>query len=483
MSSATVFTPSATPLTPVRGGKKIAIIGSGISGLTCAYLLNGRHDVHLFEANDYLGGHTQTTDVPVNGTNYPVNTGFIVFNDWTYPNFIELMDQLKVASEDSDMSFSVKSPLTDMEYNGHDFNSLFAKRRNLFNPKFWLMLRDILRFNKETRAELAADEINRNETLGSYLQRKQYGDYFRRYYIIPMGAAVWSASEEMMMSFPLYFFVRFFNNHGMLSVDDRPQWRVISGGSRSYVEAIAKRLPENQVFLNTPIQSVERLSHGVELTYNHPGKKCQNHFDEVIFACHSDQALQMLSDATHDEKQVLGAIPYQMNEVVLHTDETILPKRKAAWAAWNYHIDENTKQRDTVAVTYYMNRLQNFDHCPKHFCVTLNKTEDIDPAKIIRIFQYAHPVFTMEGMLAQKNHHTINNKHHTHFCGAYWFNGFHEDGVNSALRVCESFGITLKNHHPDDASVNQNYTSDRNSNRNSNRTTDQAAADNSGKVA
>lgn len=441
-------------MNPTAARKKIAIIGSGISGLTCAYLLNSRHDVHIFEANDYLGGHTQTTDVMVAGQHYPVNTGFIVFNDWTYPNFIELMAQLGVATEASDMSFSVKAPASDMEYNGHNFNSLFAKRRNLLNPKFWLMLRDILRFNKETRAELAADEINRNETLGSYLQRKQYGDYFRRYYIIPMGAAVWSASEEMMMSFPLYFFVRFFNNHGMLSVDDRPQWRVVSGGSRSYVSAIEQLLPASQIYLNTAVNKVCRRADGVDLSYQPTGQQQseQQHFDEVIFACHSDQALQLLGDASDAEQQILSAIPYQLNEVVLHTDASLLPKRKAAWAAWNYHIDENTKQRDTVAVTYYMNRLQNFDHCPKHFCVTLNKTEDIDPEKIIRIFQYAHPVFTLDGNAAQQRHHEINNQRHSHYCGAYWFNGFHEDGVNSALRVCESFGINLHNHQQADDS-------------------------------
>lgn len=432
--------------------KKIAIIGSGISGLTCAYLLNNQHDVHLFEANDYLGGHTQTTPVAAGGKTYPVNTGFIVFNDWTYPNFIELMNQLRVASEASDMSFSVKHPTTDMEYNGHDFNSLFAKRRNLLNPKFWLMLRDILRFNKETRAELAADEISRDETLGHYLNRKGYGDYFRRYYIIPMGSAVWSASEEMMMSFPLYFFIRFFNNHGMLSVDDRPQWRVISGGSQTYVKAIQDLLPEENVYISTPVTSVMRNDRGAIVTFLENSTPQTQQFDEVIFSCHSDQALAMLQDATADEQNVLGAIPYQMNDVVLHTDASVLPKRQAAWAAWNYHIDDaevSGKKRDTAAVTYYMNRLQNFDDSPEHFCVTLNKTDDIDPQKIIRAFQYAHPVFTMEGMAAQQQHSLINNKRHSHFCGAYWLNGFHEDGVNSALRVCESFGINLKNHQSD----------------------------------
>lgn len=445
-------------MNPTAARKKIAIIGSGISGLTCAYLLNSRHDVHVFEANDYLGGHTQTTDVMVAGQHYPVNTGFIVFNDWTYPNFIELMTQLGVATEASDMSFSVKAPASDMEYNGHDFNALFAKRRNLLNPKFWLMLRDILRFNKETRAELAADAIDPQETLGHYLQRKGYGDYFRRYYIIPMGAAVWSASEAMMMAFPLCFFVRFFNNHGMLSVDDRPQWRVVSGGSRSYVSAIEQLLPASQIYLNTAVKKVCRAADGVDLSYQptgqQPGQKKgqQQHFDEVIFACHSDQALQLLSDASDAEQQILAAIPYQMNEVVLHTDASLLPKRKAAWAAWNYHIDEDHSQRDTVAVTYYMNRLQNFSACPEHFCVTLNKSADIDPAKIIRSFQYAHPVFTLAGNAAQQRHHEINNQRHSHYCGAYWFNGFHEDGVNSALRVCESFGINLHNHQQADDS-------------------------------
>ena len=426
------------------GKKKIAIIGSGISGLTCAYLLNRDHEVHLFEANDYFGGHTQTTDVYVDGTTYPVNTGFIVFNDWTYPNFIELMRQLGVASEDSDMSFSVKAPATDMEYNGHDFNSLFAKRTNLLNPKFWLMLRDILRFNRETRAQLEAGELSRQETLGNYLKRNNYGDYFRRYYIIPMGAAVWSASEAMMMEFPLFFFVRFFNNHGMLSVDDRPQWRVISGGSRSYVEKITQQLPAEQIHLNAPVVSVTRRMNQVELRYKTADGEHTDIFDDVIFSCHSDQALKMLDDATEQEQEILGKIPYQMNDVVLHHDETLLPKRRAAWAAWNYHIDADSSDRETVAVTYYMNRLQNFDHCPQHFCVTLNKTEDIDPEKIIRQFSYAHPVFTMVGMQAQQQHHLINNKMNTHYCGAYWFNGFHEDGVNSALRVCKSFGIELQ---------------------------------------
>lgn len=417
--------------------KRVAVIGSGISGLTCAWLLREKYDISLYEANDYAGGHTQTTDVELNGKTWPVNTGFIVFNDWTYPNFIRLMELLGVASEDSDMSFSVKCENTGMEYNGHTLNTLFAQRRNLLKPSFWGMIRDILKFNKATREELDADTLDRTETLGQYLNRHGYGKAFRDHYIIPMGAAVWSASEEMMMQFPVYFFLRFFNNHGMLSVDERPQWRVISGGSRSYVERILKDLPQDQIYLSTPVTEVTRSAEHVSIT----STRGTDQYDEVIFACHSDQALRMLGDATDSEKDILGAIPYKMNDVVLHTDEKILPKRRLAWAAWNYHLGSG--DQDSVAVTYYMNRLQNFDEAPVDFCVTLNNTAAIRKEKIIRQFRYAHPVFTLEGMAAQQRHADISGHRHTHFCGAYWFNGFHEDGVRSALRVTETLGVKL----------------------------------------
>ena len=417
--------------------KRVAVIGSGISGLTCAWLLREKYDISLYEANDYAGGHTQTTDVELDGKTWPVNTGFIVFNDWTYPNFIRLMELLGVASEDSDMSFSVKCENTGLEYNGHTLNTLFAQRRNLLKPSFWGMIRDILKFNKATREELDADTLDRTETLGQYLNRHGYGKAFRDHYIIPMGAAVWSASEEMMMQFPVYFFLRFFNNHGMLSVDERPQWRVISGGSRSYVERILKDLPQDQIYLSTPVTEVTRSAEHVSIT----STRGTDQYDEVIFACHSDQALRMLGDATDGEKDILGAIPYKMNDVVLHTDEKILPKRRLAWAAWNYHLGSG--DQDSVAVTYYMNRLQNFDEAPVDFCVTLNNTAAIRKEKIIRQFRYAHPVFTLEGMAAQQRHADISGHRHTHFCGAYWFNGFHEDGVRSALRVTETLGVKL----------------------------------------
>jgi len=414
--------------------EKIAIIGSGISGLTCAWLLRHKYDVHLYEAGDYLGGHTQTTDVNLSGKIYPVNTGFIVFNDWTYPNFIKLMTKLSVACEDSDMSFSVKCENSGLEYNGHTLDSLFAQRSNLLKPKFWLMIRGILRFNKETRAELASNKISSSETLGQYLARKNFGDYFRRFYIIPMGAAIWSASEDQMMDFPLYFFLRFFNNHGMLSVDERPQWRVISNGSQSYVRRIREDLNEEQIYLSTPVIKVERSDYRVIIH----SERGSDNFDQVIFACHSNQALAMLDRPTDKEQSILGAIPYQANDVVLHTDDSVLPRHKKAWAAWNYHIGQ--QKQETVAVTYYMNRLQNFTDCPVNLCVSLNKTDGIDEKSIIRSFTYDHPVFTLQGIVAQQRHAEISGHNRSHFCGAYWFNGFHEDGVVSALRVTETLG-------------------------------------------
>ncbi|WP_221801049.1 NAD(P)/FAD-dependent oxidoreductase [Oceanobacter mangrovi] len=415
----------------------IAIVGAGISGLTCAWLLRQQYDVHLFEANDYLGGHTQTTDVEIDGQLWPVNTGFIVYNDWTYPNFIRLMETLGVATEASDMSFSVSCKQTDMEYNGASLNSLFAKRCNLINPAFLRMVWEILRFNRETRIQLAANAIDGSQTLGQYLQQHNYGDYFRRYYIIPMGAAIWSASETMMMNFPVHFFLQFFNNHGLLSVSERPQWRVISGGSRSYVERIVADLPAGQVHSNSPVTRIERDETGVSLTVN--GQ--QQRFDQLVLACHSDQALSMLANPSQAEQQILAAIPYQDNEVVLHTDVRLLPQRQSAWASWNYHIDPG--ERETVAVTYHMNRLQNYQQAPQQFCVTLNRSSAIDPQKIIRKFRYAHPVFTLDGMAAQQRHHEISGLNRTHFAGAYWFNGFHEDGVNSALRVCKALGVNF----------------------------------------
>lgn len=417
--------------------QRIAIIGAGISGLTCGHLLSSKHHVTLFEANDYLGGHTNTEDIKLGGKTYPVNTGFIVFNDWTYPNFIKLMDQLGVESEDSEMSFSVRDENTGLEYNGTTLNSLFAQRTNALRPSFIRMILDILKFNKQTVAALDSDEIKEGQTLGEFVKQHGYSKHFVNHYIVPMGSAIWSASVDVMMDFPLKFFLKFFNNHGMLSVDDRPQWRVITGGSRSYIEPITQNYKDN-IHLSTPIKSVLRSNDLVTITTS-SGK--QYEFDQVIFSCHSDQALRLLSDATEDENDVLSAIPFQMNDVVLHTDEKLMPKKKLAWAAWNYHIPQ--RHSEHAMVTYNMNILQNFDDAPETILLTLNRSQEIAPSKIIKQYQYAHPVFTLDGMVAQSRHSDISNHNRTHFCGAYWLNGFHEDGVNSALKVCSDFGIEL----------------------------------------
>jgi predicted NAD/FAD-binding protein len=432
-----VNTRLATIPEPLKAGQRVAIIGSGIAGLTAGYLLSRSHQVSLFEANDYLGGHTHTRRVECQGKTYPVNTGFIVFNDWTYPNFIKLMDELGVQSEASDMSFSVRCENTGLEYNGTNLNSLFAQRINLVRPSFLRMVKDILTFNKQTVAGLEQGNIPEDQTLGEYLEQHGYSDAFRKYYIIPMGAAIWSASEAVMMDFPLVFFLRFFNNHGMLSVDQRPQWRVLSGGSASYIEPITRPF-RNNIHLNTAVTRVNRYKDRVVI---HTAKGESREFDQVVFACHSDQALAMLAEPTADETRILSAIPYQMNEVVLHTDTRMMPKRSLAWASWNYHIPQRSS--DCALVTYNMNTLQNFKDAPETFLVTLNRTSEINPDKIIDQYRYSHPVFTMDGIKAQQQHHVINGKHRSHFCGAYWFNGFHEDGVNSGLRVAQRFGVTL----------------------------------------
>jgi predicted NAD/FAD-binding protein len=416
--------------------QSIAVIGAGVSGLTSAWLLSEKYHVEVFEAADYAGGHTNTENIELGGKTWPVNTGFIVFNDWTYPNFIRLMERLGVAWEDSAMSFSVDSSATGLQYNGTSLNTLFAQRRNLLNLPFLNMVREILRFNRETRADLQNERIGDSETLGEYLNRNGYSRYFRNHYIVPMGAAIWSAPEIILEQFPVRFFLQFFNNHGMLSVDDRPQWRVISGGSAQYVKRMMDRLASG-LHLSASVEQVTRDDQGVVLRVNGEAHR----FDQVVFACHSDQALKMLGDPTEQEREILGAIGYQSNDVVLHTDSSVLPSNRRAWAAWNYWIPEY--RNEPVSVTYNMNILQNFRDAPETFCVTLNRTRDIDPAKILRRFDYTHPVFTMDAVRAQQRYHEIGNRNRSHFCGAYWFNGFHEDGVNSALRVTRDLGVEL----------------------------------------
>ncbi|MCU9949290.1 NAD(P)/FAD-dependent oxidoreductase [Pseudomonas sp. PDM13] len=414
---------------------RVAIIGSGISGLTCAWLLSRRHDIQLFEASDWIGGHTHTVDVQLGGRDYAVDTGFIVFNDWTYPNFIRLLDRLGVASQPTEMSFSVHDPASGLEYNGNNLNSLFAQRRNLLSPGFWGMLREILRFNREAQADLEAGRISAAITLGDYLQLGGYGARFRDHYLVPMGAAIWSMPLDDMLAFPLQFFVRFFKNHGLLSVSHRPQWRVVSGGSRSYVAPLTAGFTE-RIRLACPVSWVERDAEGVTV-HSAAGSE---RFDKVVFACHSDQALALLAQPTASEREVLGALPYAANEVVLHTDTRLLPERRLAWASWNYRLGGPTQR--PAAVTYNMNILQGIE-APETFCVSLNQGEAIDPARLLARFSYAHPQFSLPGLLAQARWEEINAKRHSYFCGAYWGNGFHEDGVVSALRVAREFGEAL----------------------------------------
>ena len=414
---------------------RIAIIGSGIAGLTCAYLLNRKHAITVFEAGDWIGGHTHTVDVEVGGQHYAVDTGFIVFNDWTYPNFIRLLGQLGVGFKDTEMSFSVSDPLSGVEYNGHNLNTLFAQRRNLFSAKFIGMVRDILRFNREALNDLNQQRIASNMTLGDYLKANAYSERFIQHYIVPMGAAIWSMSLNDMLGFPLQFFVRFFKNHGLLSVSDRPQWCVVEGGSSSYVAPLTESFRE-RIRLNCPVTRVERDADGVTVHSSAGSER----FDKVIFACHSDQALALLARPTGTEQDILGALPYADNDVVLHTDTRLLPNRKLAWASWNYRLGGPADQ--PAAVTYNMNILQGIQS-DTTFCVSLNQTAAIDPSKILARYTYAHPQYSLAGMAAQARWEELLGANHSYFCGAYWANGFHEDGVVSALRVAREFGEAL----------------------------------------
>jgi uncharacterized protein len=414
---------------------KIAIIGSGIAGNTLAHHLHKTHDITVFEANSHIGGHTHTHNVELFGQNYAIDTGFIVFNDRTYPHFIALLDELKVPWQPSNMSFSVRNEMSGLEYNGTTLNSLFAQRRNLFSPAFYGMIQDILRFNKESIALLSSEnEIK----LGDYLTQNNYKTLFINNYIIPMGAAIWSTNAAQMLDFPARFLVRFFHHHGMLSVNNRPQWRTIAGGSARYVEALTASFKHN-IKLNTPIISVRRLKNCVKIK---PQFTDELSFDYVFFACHSDQALAMLgADASPIERNILGAIPYQENSVYLHHDRSLLPKRKLAWAAWNYHLPATAINK--VAVTYNMNILQNISS-PEPILVTLNHTDFINPAKIIKRLTYTHPLYTLAGAAAQARHADISGHNRTGFAGAYWRNGFHEDGVTSALAALQHFNDYLK---------------------------------------
>ncbi len=408
---------------------KIAIIGTGIAGNVAAYRLRDAHEITVYEAADYVGGHTNTIDVFEAERRIPVDTGFIVFNDQTYPNFLRLLEEIGQSSQPSVMSFSVQSERPELEYNGSSLGALFAQRRNMLRPPFYRMIRDILRFNK--CAPRAARGAGDTETLGSFIAANGYSREFVNHYLVPMAAAIWSSEPISILDMPLKFLVRFFANHGLLKLRDRPEWRVVTGGSAEYVARLVAG-HRDRIRLNSPVLSLRRHPTGVAITTAHAGVE---HYDCVFLACHSDQALALLEDPTPAESAVLGAIRYQQNEAILHTDASLLPKRRRAWAAWNYHIPANPRRH--VAVTYNMNMLQRLD-CNAQYCVTLNADQQIDPARILRRIDYQHPVFTRDTVAAQQRQRELNSDR-TFYCGAYWRNGFHEDGVVSALAALEHF--------------------------------------------
>ena len=414
---------------------KIAIIGSGISGLTSAYLLNRKHDVTIFEANDYIGGHTHTHNIDIDGNNYSIDTGFIVYNERTYPNFIKLLDQLNIERQLSTMGFSVKSASQDYEYAGESLNTLFAKRSNIFRISFWRMLYEMYHFGK--KADSLGCGLDVSMTLGDYLVDENYSSEFVNYFIIPMGAAIWSTPANKVLDMPAYFFIKFFYNHGMLELTNRPNWWVIKNGSSEYIKKITIGF-EDKIHLSTPVREVSRVEDGVEIVLSKKDKALK--FDSVIFATHSNQALDILDDPSDAEKDILGSIPYQKNNILLHTDSSVLPRRKLAWASWNYQLDSDPNS--PVILTYNMNILQTIE-ANKTFCVTLNDSDSVDENSILKKITYHHPLFTVNAIEAQKRKSEISGVNNTFYCGAYWRNGFHEDGVVSALDVCSAFGEKL----------------------------------------
>jgi predicted NAD/FAD-binding protein len=413
---------------------KVAIIGSGISGLVCAYLLHKDHDITVFEANDYIGGHTHTIGIEQQDGAYAVDTGFIVFNEVTYPNFCKLIKKLGVASQPTDMSFSVRCENTGLEYGSRSVKTLFVQYKNLFSGTYWRMVLDIFKLRRKLVSYL--DSGAPDMDLGDFLLKHGFSQSFIDHFVIPLGASLWSAEPGKILDFPARTFGRFFENHGFLRATNPIEWRVISGGSYQYVKKLIETF-EDKIKLSTPVTRVERGDDHVKLAFS---GRPQELFDQVIFAIHSDQALKILAEPTGDELRILGAIPYQENDTVLHTDASLLPLNKKAWSSWNYLI--MAEQAKRASVTYNMNMLQSFK-ANKCFCVSLNMRERIDPEKILGSYLYHHPVFMDRSVPAQSSHDIISGKNRTHFCGAYWGYGFHEDGVNSGLAVVKYFGKSL----------------------------------------
>ena len=418
---------------------RVAIVGSGIAGLTAAYRLQNDVDVTVFEQNDWIGGHTHTVDVTLDGQTYAVDTGFIVFNEWTYPRFLNLLSELNLAHQDTDMSFSVMSETTGIEYAGTNLSTLFAQRRRLLSPSYYRFLRDIMRFNRTAIDDLANERISASVTLHNYLRKLSLCDLFHSHYLLPMAAAIWSSDLKDVNQMPALFFIRFFKNHGLLSVTDRPQWYTLPGGSRSYIAPLTASFRE-RIRLETPVKSVRNTSQGVEVVTAVGVEK----YDAVVLASHSDQSLTLLDESERAIRTILQGIPYADNEVVLHTDRSQMPANRRAWASWNYQIQRNPDGLGAV-VTYDMNRLQNLDG-PHQFFVTLNNTKHIKAESILGCWTYAHPQFGPDSLQVQSGIDRVNSTSRITIAGAWCRNGFHEDGVVSGEKAAEAIKKTLGIH-------------------------------------
>jgi len=418
---------------------RVAIVGSGIAGLTAAYRLQNDVDVTVFEQNDWIGGHTHTVDVTLDGQAYAVDTGFIVFNEWTYPRFLNLLSELNLAHQDTDMSFSVMSETTGIEYAGTNLSTLFAQRRRLLSPSYYRFLRDIMRFNRTAIDDLANERISASVTLHDYLRKLSLCDLFHSHYLLPMAAAIWSSDLKDVNQMPALFFIRFFKNHGLLSVTDRPQWYTLPGGSRSYIAPLTASFRE-RIRLETPVKSVRNTSQGVEVITAVGVEK----YDAVVLASHSDQSLALLDKSERAIRTILQGIPYADNEVVLHADRSQMPANRRAWASWNYQIQRNPDGLGAV-VTYDMNRLQNLDG-PHQFFVTLNNTKHIKPESILSCWTYAHPQFGPDSLQVQSGIDRVNSTSRITIAGAWCRNGFHEDGVVSGEKAAEAIKTTLGIH-------------------------------------
>ncbi|MFZ1063114.1 MAG: FAD-dependent oxidoreductase [Acidimicrobiales bacterium] len=411
---------------------KIAIVGAGVSGLTAAYVLSTRHEVTLFEREEYLGGHAHTVDVPLGDLRFPVDTGFLVYNDETYPRFISLLERLGVTSKESEMSFSYHDAGRGLEWKGSSLNTIFAQRRNLLRPRFVRMLADILSFNRALRA-LLDSSLSPDLTLADVLAERRWSQEFLDWYLIPMGAAIWSANPLTLTQIPARTFAEFFSRHGLLRVRGRPTWRTIEGGSRTYVDRLEHEIAERgKIHLDARVQSIRRHDDGVDVVTEGGVES----FDHVVIACHSDDALAMLESPTDDERLILGSIRYQANDVTLHVDESLLPRSRRAWAAWNYRRE---RDEELATLTYDVSALQSLDS-PRRLLVSLNSERAIDPTKVLARFRYSHPVLDHSSVRAQQQRHRLATNR-TSFCGAYFGYGFHEDGVASALEVCALLGV------------------------------------------